>query len=65
MFLLKFFIWVGLGGMAAGVYHQNIPLTLATGFVFTAGVRILTSASAPIIVLEPNNKKETKDTNNE
>lgn len=60
MFIIRIFLFVGFFGMFAGVYHDSTPLTLATGFMFSAGIRMVSSFPQSIMLIN-NNDKGDKD----
>ena len=53
MTLIRIFLSVGFFGMFAGVYHNSTPLTLATGFMFMAGIRMISSFPQSIMFINP------------
>jgi hypothetical protein len=65
MILLKSLFWIGLGGMAAGVYHQNLPLTLSACTVFLGGIKLLESATPPIVFLSSDKLNPNKEDTHE
>lgn len=57
MILTKILFWIGLGGMAAGIYHQNMPLTVAASAAYIGSVIFI---SAPIVTILNTKEKEDK-----
>ncbi len=55
--------WIGLGGMAAGYYHDNTTLTVAMAALFVCGHRYL-AAAIPIVTLVSTQPETQNDKNN-
>jgi hypothetical protein len=65
MTFLKLFFWIGLGGMAAGVYHQNLPLTLSACTVFLGGIKLWESSVPPIVFFSSDKLNPNKEDTHE
>ncbi len=56
------FLWIGLGGMAAGVYHDSTPLTVSMAALFCAGHRYLTSIPSIVTFVQTQKHNDKTDT---
>ena len=54
------FLYIGLGGMAAGIYHDSLPLTVTMAALFIAGHRYFYFVPTSVTIITPN-QIETND----